>query len=195
MAVEHRRAAVPWLSPRNPVRTEQYWSLLGDSPQDDRDGRPWGGVQCVLRPPDAAVAMMLGWHRRRVCPPVEVTPAPPLHRSRGDPVAAESGLMSSSPTRRRRRTNLRGIRIMLTMTRARQNQQKQPPRSDCPPGRLITVSEAAKLLRLSRRTIERLVGRGDLPFFELPIRGGLRFDIKELEAWLAQRHRRALEGR
>jgi excisionase family DNA binding protein len=76
------------------------------------------------------------------------------------------------------------------------------PRKDMPPaGRpaaapadLITVSEAAKLLRVSRRTVERLVARGALPFYELPVRGGLRFDRAMLHAWLARRHRGTLEG-
>jgi excisionase family DNA binding protein len=61
------------------------------------------------------------------------------------------------------------------------------------PPDLLTVSEAAKLLRLSRRSIERLAARGSLPFFELPVRGGLRFDRPALLAWLARRHRGILE--
>lgn len=57
---------------------------------------------------------------------------------------------------------------------------------------LLTVGEAARLLRVSRRTVERLAGRGALPFYELPVRGGLRFDRADLDAWLAGRHRPAL---
>ncbi len=60
---------------------------------------------------------------------------------------------------------------------------------------LITVSEAARLLRVSRRTIERLAGRGVLPFYELPLRGGLRFDRAALMQWLVSRHRESLKTR
>lgn len=57
---------------------------------------------------------------------------------------------------------------------------------------LITVSEAARILRVSRRTVERLAGRGILPFYSLPLRGGLRFDRAALSQWLAARHRETL---
>ena len=40
--------------------------------------------------------------------------------------------------------------------------------SDAPPSDLLTVSEAARLLRLSRRSIERLASRGVLPFYACP---------------------------
>lgn len=60
------------------------------------------------------------------------------------------------------------------------------------PADLITVSEAAKLLRLSRRTVERLVGRGVLPFYTLPIRGGLRFARADVLGWLAGQYKASL---
>jgi excisionase family DNA binding protein len=58
---------------------------------------------------------------------------------------------------------------------------------------LITVSEAARLLCVSRRTVERMVGRGQLPFYTLPVRGGLRFARQEILDWLEQRHQPLLE--
>ena len=85
--------------------------------------------------------------------------------------------------------------MMITTDRPQVHSEKAPPRSVAYPTDLITVSEAAKLLRLSRRTVERLVGRGVIPFYELPIRGALRFDRHALHDWLAQRHRSILEGR
>ncbi|NLS90988.1 MAG: helix-turn-helix domain-containing protein [Planctomycetaceae bacterium] len=53
---------------------------------------------------------------------------------------------------------------------------------------LLTVTEAARRLRVSRRTVERMVARGVLPFYELPIRGGLRFSAAEIEAFLESRY-------
>jgi excisionase family DNA binding protein len=61
--------------------------------------------------------------------------------------------------------------MLTASTRAGRNRPK-PTRPEDQPGELITVTEAAKILRLSRRTIERLVARGALPCYELPIRGG-----------------------
>jgi excisionase family DNA binding protein len=58
---------------------------------------------------------------------------------------------------------------------------------------LLTVSETARLLCVSRRTVERLVSRGLLAFIALPLRrGGLRFRRGEIEEFLRQRHQAAL---
>lgn len=54
---------------------------------------------------------------------------------------------------------------------------------------LMTVSEAARRLRVSRRTVERMVARGVLPFYDLPVRGGLRFSRREIEEFLESGHR------
>jgi len=59
---------------------------------------------------------------------------------------------------------------------------------------LLTVAEVATFLRVSRRTVERLVGRGLLPFIALPLRrGGLRFRQSEVEKFLADRHQDSLD--
>ena len=81
------------------------------------------------------------------------------------------------------------------MHRRRETTPKGRPRA---PGTialqdLVTVSGAARLLGVSRRTIERLVSRGQLPFYNLPIRGGLRFERRQLLDWLEQRHQPLLE--
>jgi len=61
-------------------------------------------------------------------------------------------------------------------------------------GDLLTVAEVAALLRVSRRTVERMVSRGDLPFLALPLRrGGLRFRRDEIEKFLTARHQVVLE--
>jgi excisionase family DNA binding protein len=73
---------------------------------------------------------------------------------------------------------------------------QHPPAAEGHQGRvgLLTVSETACLLRVSRRTVERLVARGQLPYMALPLRrGGLRFCRGEIEAFLRQRHQAALE--
>lgn len=57
------------------------------------------------------------------------------------------------------------------------------------PRDLITSREAATLLGLSSKTVMRMAARGVLGFYELPVRGGLRFSRAELVAWLqAQYH-------
>lgn len=75
----------------------------------------------------------------------------------------------------------------------RDHSQKAAASSGCSvgrPGDLMTVAETARLLRLSRRSIERLLARGALPFYELPLaRGGLRFSRTEIAAFLESRHR------
>ena len=66
---------------------------------------------------------------------------------------------------------------------------------DSSPNDLITVTETARLLRLSRRSIERLVSRGALPFYALPVKGGLRFDRVAIQQWLASRHHETLKSK
>jgi len=71
-------------------------------------------------------------------------------------------------------------------TRNRKSDGPEPKRPDGGTRSVdpLTVTEAGRLLRVSRRTIERMVARGLLPFYELPVRGGLRFSREELEAFL-----------
>ena len=49
--------------------------------------------------------------------------------------------------------------------------------------KLISVKEAAKLMAISRRTLERLVSAGDLPR-PLKIGGCSRFRIKDITAYI-----------
>lgn len=51
------------------------------------------------------------------------------------------------------------------------------------PGDLLTVSDVAALLRVSRKTVTRLIERG-LPGYLLPVRGGWRFKPQEVLNWL-----------
>lgn len=60
------------------------------------------------------------------------------------------------------------------------------------PPDLVTTREAARLLGVSSKTVERMAARGELGFYELPIRGGLRFSRSELVAWLQVRYRPAV---
>jgi excisionase family DNA binding protein len=87
------------------------------------------------------------------------------------------------------------------MSRLKETRQGSPgSRPTEAPGRvqsvstdLLTVTDAAVLLRVSRRTVERLVARGQLPYIALPLRrGGLRFRRTELEDFLRKRHQDAL---
>lgn len=47
---------------------------------------------------------------------------------------------------------------------------------------LLTVEETAERLRVSERTVRRLIGRAELP--ALRVGGQLRVDSGELDAWL-----------
>ena len=65
------------------------------------------------------------------------------------------------------------------------NQRKFKGRS---PPLLLTVSDVARMIRCSRKTVERLVARGELPFYEFPLRrGALRFAEFDILRWLADR--------
>ena len=58
--------------------------------------------------------------------------------------------------------------------------------------RLLTVSDVARMIRCSRKTVERLVARGELPFYEFPLRrGALRFAELDIRRWLADRRHEA----
>jgi excisionase family DNA binding protein len=60
--------------------------------------------------------------------------------------------------------------------------------------RLLTVSEAARLLRLHPHTIYRRINRGELRAFRLGEDGPLRVCSNELERWLAQYPARPTRG-
>ena len=52
---------------------------------------------------------------------------------------------------------------------------------------LLTVDELAGLLRLSRMSIYRLTGKGQIPFFRL--RGGIRFSRADVNDFLKKNYR------
>ena len=49
---------------------------------------------------------------------------------------------------------------------------------------LLTADEAAQLLRVHRRTLQRMVARGDVPVYRLPGSNRLRFKKEDLLASL-----------
>jgi excisionase family DNA binding protein len=51
--------------------------------------------------------------------------------------------------------------------------------------RLVDRRVVARTLGLSSETIRRMVARGDLPAYR--VAGRLRFDTREIRAWLVQR--------
>ena len=63
--------------------------------------------------------------------------------------------------------------------------QSPPPN----PTRLLTLNEAATLLAVSPKTLQRLVARGDLAVIR--VGSSLRFSTSDLEAFVA-RHRSAV---
>ena len=73
-------------------------------------------------------------------------------------------------------------------------QELQPPASDAPPPsipeEILTYKEAARLLKISARTLERWTREGLIPYIRLPERGtwsGVRFSRNQLLRWLRQR--------
>jgi excisionase family DNA binding protein len=55
---------------------------------------------------------------------------------------------------------------------------------------LLTYREAAALLKISSRTLERWTSEGLVPYIRLPQRGtwsGIRFSRSQLQQWLRQR--------
>jgi excisionase family DNA binding protein len=58
------------------------------------------------------------------------------------------------------------------------------------PEEILTYKEAARLLKISARTLERWTREGLIPYIRLPERGtwsGVRFSRKQLLRWLRQR--------
>jgi len=49
---------------------------------------------------------------------------------------------------------------------------------------IITSEEAAKLLSISKRTLQRWINEEGLPYIQLKERGKLLFNEEELLAWL-----------
>ena len=61
-----------------------------------------------------------------------------------------------------------------------------------PVERLLTIRDLASSLRLSRKTIERMVRAGRLP--SLRVCGRVRFRPSDIASWLAAREDRACHG-
>ena len=51
---------------------------------------------------------------------------------------------------------------------------------------LIGIAEVARLLSVSKITIRRLVGAGELPVIRLSKGGPLRFDPRDVERFIAE---------
>lgn len=51
---------------------------------------------------------------------------------------------------------------------------------------ILTVADVATLLRISRKSVLRLISNG-LPGYELPLRGGWRFRRQEIIDWMEAR--------
>jgi len=52
---------------------------------------------------------------------------------------------------------------------------------------LLTVREVADLLRLHKNTVDRMLLRGELPYFRVTPRGDKRLRPEDIEAFLAER--------
>jgi len=58
---------------------------------------------------------------------------------------------------------------------------------------LLTIDQVAKLLNVSRRTVERLVQKREIYFIKLP-GGSLRFKPERLKAWIDNKEVKPLSG-
>ena len=58
----------------------------------------------------------------------------------------------------------------------------QPPEEP----KLLTLDQVAKRCQVHPRTIRRAIDTGDLEAVALPIRGGLRVEVKSLEDWISK---------
>lgn len=52
---------------------------------------------------------------------------------------------------------------------------------------LLTPRDLMTLLQVSRNTVTRMVGRGDIPAYRISGRGDLRFRQDDVHAWLERR--------
>lgn len=74
-------------------------------------------------------------------------------------------------------------------------QEIQPTVVELPPAsgtqdEILTYQEAARVLKISARTLERWTREGRVPYIRLPARGswsGVRFSRNALHRWLRQR--------
>ena len=64
-----------------------------------------------------------------------------------------------------------------------------------PPGnmKLLTVPEVAEAMKVSEKTVRRLIKRGDLPAYGLGARGQLRVEERELERYVESQRVRAAD--
>lgn len=60
------------------------------------------------------------------------------------------------------------------------------------PDDFLTVREVAKLLKISDKTVRRLMARGSLPFFRVGAQ--VRFRRVDIEAWVDAQQARATPG-
>ena len=59
--------------------------------------------------------------------------------------------------------------------------------------RLLTLAEAARLLQVSTRTLQRMIRNGDLP--ALKVGGQWRLRETQLQLWVEHRETSTVEGR
>ncbi len=69
--------------------------------------------------------------------------------------------------------------------------QERTPAEGTKKMKLLTIAEVAEAMKVSEKTVRRLIKRGDLPAFQLGERGQLRIDENELHRYVeSQRVRR-----
>jgi excisionase family DNA binding protein len=59
--------------------------------------------------------------------------------------------------------------------------------------KLLTIPEVADAMKVSEKTVRRLIKRGDLPAFKVGDRGQLRVEEAELERYVESQRVRAID--
>jgi excisionase family DNA binding protein len=59
---------------------------------------------------------------------------------------------------------------------------------------LLNAKQVAALLGVHLNTVKRLVKHGEIPHYRLGIRGDLRFDPADIDAWLATKRKETTDA-
>jgi excisionase family DNA binding protein len=59
---------------------------------------------------------------------------------------------------------------------------------------LLTAKQTAALLNVHLNTVKRMVRLGEIPHYRFGVRGDLRFDPADIDAWLATKRKETTDA-